>query len=167
MSLCRKKTERSVTERHGDADQRENGLLKIWQKMDHIKVDIYVWRINNICMYTYILKYWDADQRENGLLKIWQKLGHKKVDICVCYVCTLSKNLKLTPLFAPGSLRSDKYYKTAGCTKKVSKFINSNVYIRLDYMYILYIRRINCYTEKMEFNNSWKWNGRINFKNTN
>ena len=37
LSLCRKKTERSVTERHGDADQRENGLLKNWQKMDHIK----------------------------------------------------------------------------------------------------------------------------------
>ena len=32
------------------------------------------------------------------MAKIWRKLGHKKVDICVCYVCTLSKNLKLTPL---------------------------------------------------------------------
>ena len=46
-----------------------------------------------------------------GLLKIWQKLGHKKVDICVCYVCTLSKNLKLTP-FAPALRAGARFART-------------------------------------------------------
>ena len=40
------------------------------------------------------------------MAKIWRKLGHKKVDICVCYVCTLSKNLKLPPLTPAPALRA-------------------------------------------------------------